>query len=109
MGFYLPARNPPILEYKKERVEHWMKGGAIPSDTVARILKKSGMNTMDKFTKRYTKKRKKSEEPETDAVPQSAPPAASTTDATPAEKPTEKPLDDSEGKAPTKSVGNSEA
>ncbi|MBI3336469.1 30S ribosomal protein S16 [Candidatus Peregrinibacteria bacterium] len=40
LGYFLPHRTPKVLEYKVERVVHWIKHGALPSNTVARLLKK---------------------------------------------------------------------
>jgi small subunit ribosomal protein S16 len=39
VGFYNPLTKPATLQLKQERVEHWLKMGAKPSDTVARLLK----------------------------------------------------------------------
>ena len=71
-GKYLPSREPVILELKTERIEHWTSKGAIPSDTVARLVSKKGMKGMDKYFKRYTKQRKKGEEPAAAAPPVAA-------------------------------------
>lgn len=85
MGYFLPKRDPSVLEYKADRVNHWVKQGAHLSDTVARLLKKSGCTgiNFDKFIKPYTKKKKRKEmEAEAAATPpsaQSSPPAASST------------------------------
>ncbi|MBI3316366.1 MAG: 30S ribosomal protein S16, partial [Candidatus Omnitrophica bacterium] len=34
---------PPIVKIKADRVEHWMKNGAKPTETVRTILKKAGL------------------------------------------------------------------
>jgi len=39
VGFYNPVANPAVVQFKHDRVEHWTKCGAQPSDTVARLLK----------------------------------------------------------------------
>lgn len=39
VGFYNPLTNPATVTFKHERVQYWMKNGAQPSDTVARLLK----------------------------------------------------------------------
>jgi small subunit ribosomal protein S16 len=39
VGFYNPLSKPAVVEFKQDRVEHWMKCGAQPSDTVRRLLK----------------------------------------------------------------------
>ena len=61
VGHYLPTRDPHVLEFDKERVEHWVKMGAQPSDTVARLLKREGVDAMDKYIETYTKKKKRKE------------------------------------------------
>lgn len=73
LGFYLPAREPPVLEHKTDRVKHWVSMGAIPSETVARILKKAGVDGMEKFIHKYTKKKSKKEVPVEAAAPVPAP------------------------------------
>lgn len=73
LGHYLPMRNPHVLEFKSDRVTHWVSQGAQPSDTVARILTQAGMKGLEKFIKPYTKKRKK--EKKEQAAKGAAPPA----------------------------------
>ena len=41
IGIYDPTRQPERIELKAERVEHWLKVGATPSQTVAMILKRA--------------------------------------------------------------------
>jgi small subunit ribosomal protein S16 len=45
LGLYDPAHQNLDLQcnLKKERIEHWLKAGAQPSDTVRDILKKNGI------------------------------------------------------------------
>lgn len=74
-GHYLPNRKNPVFECNQERVAYWVKFGATPSDTVARLLKKAGMKDMDKFIQRYTKQKSKKEAPEGAAAPAAAPAA----------------------------------
>lgn len=73
LGHYLPARNPAVFAFKRERVEHWVKVGAQPSDTAARLLTKSGVPNLERYIIRYAKQKKK-KETETAAAP--AAPAA---------------------------------
>lgn len=76
VGHYLPAQEPPVVSVEKERISHWVKHGAHPSDTVARLLKRQGMENMDRFIQRYAKRKSKNPEAEA-AAPASAPaPAA---------------------------------
>lgn len=55
LGHYDPQETTNKISVKKERVEHYLKNGAQPSDTVARLLKKSGVAGMEKFITKYTK------------------------------------------------------
>jgi len=41
VGIYDPTQQPERIELKAERVEHWLKVGATPSQTVAMILKRA--------------------------------------------------------------------
>lgn len=87
LGHYLPAQDPSVLEVDGARAQEWIKKGAIPSNTVARLLKRSGVKDMEKYMDRYTKKRPKGEEPpapEAPAAPAAAPVAAAAPEAAPA-------------------------
>lgn len=59
LGHYLPAREPPQLTVDQERISKWIAKGALPSDTVARLLTKSGMKGLEKFIVPYAKKQSK--------------------------------------------------
>ena len=39
VGIYNPVAKPASVKLDHERISHWMKNGAQPSDTVARLLK----------------------------------------------------------------------
>jgi small subunit ribosomal protein S16 len=39
VGIYDPTRKPVRIELKQERVDHWLKVGARPSQTVAQVLR----------------------------------------------------------------------
>ena len=41
VGMYDPTQKPELLKLKADRVEHWIKAGAKPSQTVAMLLKKA--------------------------------------------------------------------
>ncbi len=43
VGYWDPATKPATVKVKTERIEHWIKNGAKPSETVRSILKKAGM------------------------------------------------------------------
>ena len=72
VGHYLPARDPVIFEHDDAKIEEWVKKGAIPSDTVARLLKKAGLKNMDKYIQRYAKQVSKKNPP---PAPEAAAPA----------------------------------
>jgi small subunit ribosomal protein S16 len=40
VGHYCPVRQPAAVDLKYDRITHWVKNGARPSDTVARLLQK---------------------------------------------------------------------
>lgn len=71
LGYYLPRRNPVVFECNAERIAHWVGNGARPTDTVARLLKKNGIDGMDKFVETYTKKKKRN--PSEEEVVEEAP------------------------------------
>jgi len=39
VGHYNPVSSPKVVNLKHDRIDYWMKNGAQPSDTVARLLK----------------------------------------------------------------------
>lgn len=73
LGHYLPARDPSVFEFNRDRVGHWLTVGAQPSDTAARLLTRAGMKGLEKFVRRYTKKKKKGEESAGDTATTAAP------------------------------------
>lgn len=91
LGYYLPTRTPVEFEVDTKKVEEWMKKGAQPTDTMARLLKVNGMKDMESFISTYTKKKKKNA-PEEEEAP-AAPPAAESTDA-PAEAAEQAPVEE---------------
>lgn len=62
VGTFRPTSDPVVFEYKNERIVHWVKQGAIPSDTVARLLKRAGLDGMDTFIVKYAKRKSKKEQ-----------------------------------------------
>ena len=42
LGSYDPTRNPALIEIKQDRLAEWLKNGAQPTETVARLIKKAG-------------------------------------------------------------------
>ena len=47
VGHYDPLTDPETIVVKEEKVLHWLKQGAQPTVTTARLLKKAGV--MEKF------------------------------------------------------------
>jgi small subunit ribosomal protein S16 len=41
VGVFDPTRKPERIELKAERVEYWLKAGAKPSPTVARVIRQA--------------------------------------------------------------------
>ena len=83
VGHYLPAQEPAVFNVESAKIETWIGKGAIPSDTVARLLRKNGMKNMEKFIQRYPKRRSKSA-PAEEAAPAPTPAAAAPAAETPA-------------------------
>ncbi len=75
LGHYLPARNPHVFEFEKDRLDHWLKMGAHPSDTAARLLTRAGIKNLEKFIVRYAKQKKKGEEEKATDAPKEDLPA----------------------------------
>jgi small subunit ribosomal protein S16 len=38
LGHYNPRTNPESLDLNRERLDHWIKAGAVPSDTVRTLV-----------------------------------------------------------------------
>jgi small subunit ribosomal protein S16 len=51
VGHYDPLTNPETVVIKEERALHWLKQGAKPTDTTARLLGKAGILEKFKLTK----------------------------------------------------------
>jgi small subunit ribosomal protein S16 len=43
VGTYDPMPNPPVIDFKKERLHEWIRRGALPSLTVAQLIKRAGI------------------------------------------------------------------
>jgi small subunit ribosomal protein S16 len=42
LGIYHPKEEPSLIEVKSDRVQHWLKVGALPTEAVQAILSKTG-------------------------------------------------------------------
>src|SRR5512136_978499 len=47
LGFYNPRTNPSTLNIHEDRVYHWMKNGALPTESVGQVFKSCGV--LDRF------------------------------------------------------------
>ena len=43
VGTYDPVPNPPRVDFKKEKLHEWIRRGALPSHTVAQLIKRAGI------------------------------------------------------------------
>ncbi len=41
IGAYDPNLSPPKIEFSQDRLQHWLKVGATPSETVAGLIKRA--------------------------------------------------------------------
>lgn len=98
IGHYNPLTNPATLNLKDERVIYWLRNGAQPSDTAAKILSRAGL--MEQAGREAVtwsgkvvapgKKKQKAMAATAAAAPAAAPAAAAPAEATPsAEAPAE--------------------
>lgn len=43
VGIYDPLPNPPLVDFKKEKLHEWIRRGALPSQTVSQLMKRAGV------------------------------------------------------------------
>src|SRR5574338_1075152 len=43
LGFYNPRTEPATVTIKEDRVYHWMKNGALPTESVERVFRSAGL------------------------------------------------------------------
>jgi small subunit ribosomal protein S16 len=52
LGVYNPRTQPATIHLKEDRVFHWMKNGALPTESVAQVFKSAGvMDRWERFNK----------------------------------------------------------
>ena len=52
LGVYNPRTQPATIHLKEDRVYHWMKNGALPSESVAQVFKSAGvLDRWERFKK----------------------------------------------------------
>ena len=54
VGHYNPLTDPETIVVKEEKALHWLKQGAKPTDTTARLLDKAGILEKFKLVKEKT-------------------------------------------------------
>lgn len=59
VGHYQPHRGLETFSVQQDRIDEWVKKGATPSQTVARLLKRTGAMGMERFITPYTKRKSK--------------------------------------------------
>jgi small subunit ribosomal protein S16 len=74
LGTYNPTEKPWALKVDTDKVLAWIKKGAQPSSTLARLLKSQGVKDMEKYIEPM-RDRKKKGEAEASATPAAAPAA----------------------------------
>src|SRR5512138_2997289 len=47
LGFYNPRTQPATIHVKEDRAYHWMKNGALPTESVEKVFKSAGV--LDRF------------------------------------------------------------
>lgn len=62
VGNYDPKHNPPTIDVKEERVLHWLKSGAKPTDTVKNLLSSKGIMLKHHLIKKGADEQKINEE-----------------------------------------------
>lgn len=58
LGFYNPRANPPTIQFKTERIKHWLAKGAQVSDTVNNLLISRGIREGAKRKKVHLSKKR---------------------------------------------------
>lgn len=75
LGYFQPTANPVVFKANIERIKYWFSVGAKPSDTMATLLKKEGVEGMEKYIEPRDKHRKKKKEAQAETAAAPAPKA----------------------------------
>ena len=52
LGVYNPRTQPATIHLKEDRIYHWMKNGALPTESVAQVFKSAGvLDRWERFKK----------------------------------------------------------
>lgn len=72
IGHYDPVSKKEQFKVQMDRLMDWIKKGAQPSDTIARLLKGQGAKDMDRYIKFKSDRRKKKEDKKAGGAPAAA-------------------------------------
>lgn len=92
LGYYNPLNSDNALELDKDKLLEWIKKGAKPTNTIARLLKRDGVKGMEPFIIEMRDRKKKKSEEAGEANKEGEAPAESAK-AAPAEAPAPKPAE----------------
>lgn len=73
LGFYNSIASEKVFEVDKDKILEWIKKGAKPSNTLARLLKGDGMKGMEPYIVKMADRKKKNEKEEKPAPVVEAP------------------------------------
>jgi small subunit ribosomal protein S16 len=59
LGYYNPLVSEAVLKVDKDKLLEWIKKGAKPTDTIARLLKKDGVKGMEPYIVQMKDRKKK--------------------------------------------------
>ena len=94
LGYYNPLASEKVFEVNTEKLLEWIKKGAKPTNTIARLLKQDGVKDMEPFIiEMKDRQKKKKKEPKAEGAPtgegEEAKPAEGEGETKPEEKPVE--------------------
>lgn len=84
IGQYNPIAKPKLFQIDRDKLASWIKKGAKPSNTIARLLKGSGVDGMEPYIVPMADRKKKNagEEAAAAAAPADAPASPASPEAT---------------------------
>jgi len=97
LGYYNPLASGKAFEVNTEKLLEWIKKGAKPTNTIARLLKQDGIKGMEPFIIEMRDRKKKKQEEKAETAPKEETPAPA-----PAEEPKEEqaPIEEKPAKEP---------
>lgn len=91
LGFYNPMVKPKVVQFKAERIKHWLSQGAQPTDTVWNLLVDQELVEGPKRKKHAASKKAAAPEPKPEDKTETQPASASAETAPAVENPPETP------------------